>query len=95
MRSALTALLASVTLASLPALAAEVRIAATDTVESVLTAQKSKRVTVRLRSGQEMTGTVREITPRLVHLGALSGREFFDAVIAVESIEAVVIRTRD
>jgi hypothetical protein len=95
MRSALTALLAAVTLASLPALAAEVRISATDTVESVLTAQKTKRVTVRLRSGQEMTGTVREITPRLVHLGALSGREFFDAVIAVESIEAVVIRTRD
>jgi hypothetical protein len=95
MRSALTALLAAVTLASFPALAAEVKISAADTVESVLTTQKSKRVTVRLRSGQEMTGTVREITPRLVHLGALSGREFFDAVIALESIEAVVIRTRD
>lgn len=95
MRSALTALLAAATLASFPVLAAEVKISAADTVESVLTAQKSKRVTVRLRSGQEMTGTVREITPRLVHLGALSGREFFDAVIAVESIEAVVIRTRD
>jgi len=28
-------------------------------------------------------------------LGALTGREFFDAVIPIEAIEALVIRTRD
>lgn len=51
-------------------------------------------VTLRLRSGQELTGTVREATGRLVVLGALSGREFFDAVVPLEAVEAVLIRTK-
>ena len=65
-----------------------------DTLHSVATAQKGKRVTLRLRSGQEMTGVLRESTDRLVVLGELSGREFFDAVIPMEAIEAVIVRTR-
>jgi hypothetical protein len=65
-----------------------------DTIQSVVAAQKAKRVTLRLRSGQELTGILRESTDRLVVLGELSGREFFDAVIAIESIEAVIIRTK-
>lgn len=77
-----------------PAYSAEVRVSANDTVESVLTAQKG-RVTLRLRSGQELTGTVRAVTGKLVHLGALSGREFFDAVVPLETIEAVIIRTKE
>jgi hypothetical protein len=95
MRTAFMILLAVATLAASPAIAADFKITGGDTIESVLMAQKTKRVTVRLRSGQELTGTVREITPRLVQLGAISGRDFFDAVIALEAIEAVVVRTRD
>lgn len=87
-------LLAAAIGCSLPVQSAEVRISANDTVESVLTAQKG-RVTLRLRSGQEITGTVRAVTGKLVHLGALSTREFFDAVVPMEAIEAVIIRTRE
>lgn len=78
-----------------PAASAELRVAATDSVESVLAAQKDKRVTVRLRSGQEITGTVRNVTGRLVQLGAVTGREFFDAVVPLEAVEAVLVRTKD
>ena len=74
--------------------AQEVGIAASDTTQSVLVAQKGKRVTVRLRSGQEMTGLVRDANAKLVVLGAVSGREFFDAVIPLEHVEAVLIRTK-
>ncbi|MGQ0512566.1 MAG: hypothetical protein ACT4P9_18330 [Betaproteobacteria bacterium] len=74
--------------------AQEVSLGAADTVQSVLQAQKGKRVTVRLAGGQELTGVVREATGKLVALGALTGREFFDAVIPLEKIEAVLIRTR-
>jgi hypothetical protein len=77
-----------------PALAQEVAISAGDTTPSVIAAQKGKRVTLRLRSGQEFTGTVREATARLVVLGALTGREFFDAVIPLEAVDAVIVRTR-
>lgn len=65
-----------------------------DTVQTVVGAQKGKRVTLRLRSGQELTGLVRDFTDKVVVLGELAGREFFDAVVPIESIEAVIIRTR-
>jgi hypothetical protein len=65
-----------------------------DTTQSVVAAQKGKRVTLRLRSGQELTGTLRESTDRLVVLGELSGREFFDAAVPIEAIEAVIVRTK-
>ena len=74
--------------------AQEVGISAADTTQSVLAAQKGKRVTVRLTSGQEMTGTVREASAKLVVLASLSGREFFDAVIPLEAIEAILIRNK-
>ena len=63
--------------------AAELRVSENDTVESVLKAQKG-RVTVRLRSGQELSGTVRAVTGKMLHLGALSGREFFDAAVPLD-----------
>ena len=76
-------------------LAQELRVGANDTVQTVLAAQKGKRVTVRVRSGQELTGTVRDVSGRLVHIGAVSGREFFDAVVPLESIDAVLVRTKE
>lgn len=75
-------------------LAQEVSIAESDTTRSVLAAQKGKRVSLRLQSGQELTGLVRETTSTLVVIGALTGREFFDAVVPIESVEAVIIRTK-
>ena len=50
---------------------------------------------MRLRSGQEITGTVRAVTGRLVQLGAVTGKEFFDAVVPLEAVDAVLVRTKD
>ena len=93
MRRLLAAFAASF-LVTLPALAQELSVGANDTVQSVLAAQKGKRVTVRLSGGQELTGTVREATARLVVLGGLTGREFFDAAIPLDKVEAVIVRTK-
>jgi len=71
-----------------------VTVSAADTTQSVIAAQKGKRITVRLRSGQELSGTVRESSDRLVVLEGITGREFFDAVVPVDAIEAVLIRTK-
>jgi hypothetical protein len=90
----LPAALLLATLLANSALAQEVTVAPNDTLQSVLIAQKGKRVTVRTSGGQELTGTVREATGRLVVLGAVAGREFFDAVLPLEAIEAVLIRTK-
>ena len=90
----LLAALAFSFLAALPAYAQDLTVNAGDSVQSVLAAQKGKRVTVRLSGGQELTGTVREATAKLVVLGGLTGREFFDAAVPLEKIEAVLVRTK-
>jgi hypothetical protein len=96
MRNLASIALLGLMLAAAPVgLAQELRVGANDTVQTVLAAQKGKRVTVRVRSGQELTGTVRDVSGRLVHIGAVSGREFFDAVVPLESIDAVLVRTKE
>ena len=76
------------------ALAQDVTISPNDTTQSVLAAQKGKRVTVRLRSGQELTGTMRDSNGKVAVIAAITGREFFDAVVPLDAIEAVLIRTK-
>lgn len=71
-----------------------VTVAPNDSITSIVAAQKGKRVTLRLRSGQELTGLLRQSTDRLVVVGELTGKEFFDAVVPMEAIEAVIIRTK-
>jgi hypothetical protein len=87
-------ILIAVLLLALPVQAQPLTIGGGDNVESVLQARKGKQVTLRLTGGQELTGTVTVVTPRMVSLSALSGREFFDAAIPLEKIEAVIVRTK-
>lgn len=75
--------------------AAPLAVAKGDTVASVLSAQQGKRVTVRLASGEELSGKVATVGDGVLHLGELAGREFFDAVIPLTGIEAVIIRVRE
>jgi hypothetical protein len=90
----LLAALAASFLVALPAAAQELAIGANDTLQTMLAAQKGKRVTVRLCGGQEQTGTVRDANAKLLVLGAPAGRELFDAAIPLEKIEAVFVRTK-
>jgi hypothetical protein len=66
-----------------------------DDVAAVLTAQQGKRVTVRLSSGEELSGKIVLVGDRVVHLGELAGKEFFDAVIPFSAIEAIIARVRE
>jgi len=87
-------LLLALLLLALPVQAQDLNVSANDTLQSVLAAQKGKRVTLRLSGGQELTGVMREATARLVVLGGLTGREFFDAAVPLEKVEAVLVRTK-
>jgi hypothetical protein len=75
--------------------AAPLSVGASDTIASVMSAQKGARVTLRLKSGQELTGVVRSVGSSVVHLGELTGKEYFDAAVGISDIEAVVVRVRD
>lgn len=76
-----------------PAAAQELKLSDADTLESMLVAHKGKRVTLKVR-GQELTGVLRAANGKLVVLGALTGREFFDAAIPLEAVDALIVRTK-
>jgi hypothetical protein len=94
MRSLTVLLAASMLCFSAAAPAQEAKISSSDTIETVVAGHKGKRVTLRLESGEELTGVVRDSSKKLVVLGALSSREFFDAVIDLDKVEAVIVRTK-
>jgi hypothetical protein len=81
---------------SLPAGAQDVKleVRSNDTVRTVLERQVGKRVSVVLTTGPELAGVVTSVGDKVVHLSELTGREFFDAVVNLDQVGAVVIRTR-
>jgi hypothetical protein len=86
---------AALSIAAASASAQTFTVAADDTMEKVLAGQKGKRVTVRIGTADELTGVVRLVTPQVVHLGELTGKEFYDAVIDTKSVRAVIVRAKN
>lgn len=56
--------------------------------------REGKSTTLLLTSGTELTGTVSKVGNNSVRLSELSGKEFFDAVVPLDKVEAVLIRSR-
>jgi hypothetical protein len=81
--------------AALPAAAADLKIGSSDNVQTMLAGQKGARVTLRMRSGQDITGTVRDVNANVVQIGAVTGKEFFDAVVPLNAIDAVYVRVKE
>ena len=90
----IAAVLVTVALHLPGAFAQALAVAADDTVEKVLAAQKGKRVTVKLGPGDELTGVVKAVPPQVVHLSEIAGREFFDAVVDTRRVVAVLVRVK-
>jgi molybdopterin-binding protein len=65
------------------------------TIKSVLENQLNNRITIKLDSGDELTGTVKSVQGKVTHLHALAGKEFYDAVISTDEIAAIIIRVKD
>lgn len=65
-----------------------------DTLQKQIAAQKGKKITVKLLAGEELTGTVRDVSNELLQLGELTGKEYFDAMIDLNKIAAILVRTK-
>jgi hypothetical protein len=97
MRLVRSLLLALVVAAGLPAAAAaqdKIEIRETDSLKLLLERHVGKRVGLVMRSGQELSGTVVKVGQHVVHVSELTGREFFDAVVQLDQLQAVVVRVR-
>lgn len=79
---------------AVPVYADTISVGDKDTIESILAAQSGKRVAVKIKSGQELAGTVMSVTKELTHLGELAGKEYYDAIVVNKAIEAVIFRVK-
>ena len=64
-----------------------------DNAASVLKRQTGQRVELRLKSGDKIAGKVEAVGEKAVHLSAVTGQELFDAVVQIDEIGVVLIRT--
>lgn len=92
----LAVLLCGVTLAAVPSAPAQEAALEvnTDAIKVNLERQVGKRVRVRLLSGQEVEGTVVAVGGAAVHMSRLAGMDFFDGVVRLDQIAAVIVRVR-
>lgn len=65
-----------------------------DTVRIVLEKHAGKEVIVRLTSGGELQGVVTKVGDNIVHISKISTMSYYDAVIRLDSIAAVLIKVR-
>src|SRR5438552_1059505 len=65
-----------------------------DAIKVNLERQVGKRVRLRLISGPDVEGTLVAVGTAGVHVGRLVGAEFFDAVVRLDQIAAVIVRVR-
>ncbi len=63
-------------------------------VKEILKDQVGKRVSVRLDAGEDLEGTVTKVGDQLVHISKLSRKDFYDAVVRIDRINAVIIKAR-
>ena len=86
-------LLAVVTLFTSAVFAAPLAFDPADTTATILKKQTGQKVELRMKSGEKISGTVAAVGEKAVHLSALAGQEFFDAVVTLDDISAVIVRT--
>ncbi len=65
-----------------------------ETMREVLAEFSGKVLALRLESGEELEGTVTMVGNSLVQISKLTGKEFYDAVVSIDKISAVRMRTR-
>lgn len=63
-------------------------------VRSVIASQTGRTVTLRLHAGEDISGKVKLVGNQLVHLTQLTGRDFYDAAIRLDAVDAVIARAR-
>jgi hypothetical protein len=66
----------------------------TDNLRTILEQEIDMPVKLRLKSGQELSGTVVRLGNGVVQLSHIAGMEFYDAVISLDDISAVLFRVR-
>lgn len=79
---------------SLRAVAGPIDFKPDDSTGTILRAQAGQLVELRLVSGEKIGGKVEKVGDSLVYLTQLTGMEFYEAVIDLNTISAVIVRSK-
>jgi hypothetical protein len=71
-----------------------VKLDVAETLQANLARCVGQKVELVLVSGKSLVGTVKAVGTAGVHLGALEGKEFYDALVRTDQISAVVVRAK-
>ena len=63
-----------------------------ESVKVMLDASVGRSVTLQLSSGQEISGTVTKVGDHVVQLSRVAGRDFYDALVVLERVNAVLFK---
>jgi len=91
----LTLAFMSVSVLDVLAQEAKFEIKASAGIADILKDRIGKRTIIRTQSGEDIEGTVVTVGNSVVHVEKLAGKEFYDAVINIDRISAVIIRVRN
>jgi hypothetical protein len=64
-----------------------------DVIRTVLNRQVGQKIELRLKSGEKIGGKLESVGDRLIHLTSIAGMEYFEAVIVLEDVSAVLFRS--
>jgi len=65
-----------------------------DNIKTILEKEIDLPVKLRLKSGAELSGTVARVGNGVVQVAEIGGREFYDAVVNIDDISAVLFKVR-
>src|SRR3954470_12908538 len=92
------AILVGGSIVSMRQVAAEEKTAAVNpalTTHDFLVANQGKRVSVRIGNGDPIEGVVTKVGDHQVHLSGLgAGRDYYDALVSIDRIDAVIFKAR-
>jgi hypothetical protein len=72
----------------------KINLQSSDTLHDILERNVGQVIELRLKSGEKIGGKVAKLGDRVVHLSQLTGAEFYDAVVAIDDVTAVVVRVK-
>lgn len=70
------------------------KLSVAESLQANLARRVGEKVELVLVSGHSLAGTVKEVGAAAVHLSALEGKEFYDALVRTDQIGAVVVRAK-
>jgi hypothetical protein len=59
-----------------------------------LASNTGKRVSLMISSGESVEGTIEKVGDHFVLLSKLGGKDFYDALVRIDEVKAVVFRAR-